>query len=165
MMRALLATLVLASFAVTAQAGPVGADGVSVNEVRTVMRGMGLSPTDSPQNDGSPGLAASFGGVNYDVAFHECDAGGNCLSLQFYAGFTLNAPAATNLVNSWNQQWRYAYASVDDNGAAFIQLDFDMKHGSTEQVQSNIERFHDLAPRFSQFIGYTAASGGNTGGK
>lgn len=164
-MRALLALAVLASSAFVAHASPVGADGISVNEVRAVMRGMGLSPTDSPQNDGAPGLAASFGGVNYDVAFHECDPRGNCLSLQIYAGFTLDSAAATNLMNSWNQQWRYAYASVDDNGAAFIQLDFDMKHGSTEQVQSNIERFHDLAPRFSQFIGYTAASGGNTGGK
>lgn len=164
-MRALLASLVLASLAMSAQAAPVGADGASVSEVRAVMRGMGLTPTDSPQSDGAPGLAASFGGVNYDVAFHECDARGNCLSIQIYAGFTLDSAAATNLMNSWNQQWRYAYASVDDNGAAFIQLDLDMKHGSTEQIQSNIERFHDLAPRFSQFIGYTAAGAGNTGGK
>lgn len=164
-MRAWLAALALAACAATANATPVGADGVSVSEVRTVMRNMGLNPTDSPQNDGAPGLAATFGGVNYDVAFHECDARGNCLSLQIYAGFNLDSPPTASLMNSWNQQWRFAYASVDDNGAAFVQIDFDMKHGSTEQVQSNIERFHDLAPRFAQFIGYTTGAGASGRGK
>lgn len=161
-MRAVLIALAVAAAPLAAHAAPVGSDGVSVSEVRQVMRGMGLTPTDSPQSDNLPGLAASYGGVNYDVAFHECDARGNCLSLQIYAGFTLTQPIALERINAWNQQWRFAYASVDTDGAPFVQIDIDMKDGSTEQVRSNIERFHDLAPRFAEHIGYSSASSGGS---
>ncbi len=157
-MRGILISLALASFAMAAHANPVGADGVSLNEVRQVMRNMGLAPTDSPQNDNEPGLAASFGGVNYDVALHECDARGNCLSIQAYAGFTLTTPIALERINSWNQEWRFAYASVDAEGAPFVQIDQEMKYGSTEQIEAMLERFHDLAPRFAEYIGFTSAA-------
>lgn len=138
-----------------AEARPFGVEGVTPAEVQGVMRAMGLSVQSSEQSEGRPGLAASYGGVSYDVAFHDCDASMHCKSVQIYAGFNLHSAVSVDLINRWNQQWRFGYGSVDPQGAAFLQIDFDASYGSTEQVRAYIERFHQLAPQFAQFIGYT----------
>lgn len=67
-------------------------------------------------DDGSPMISARGGDINYVVYFYGCDAGANCLDLQFLAAFDVTEPLTADFVNGWNRDWVMGKAFVDETG-------------------------------------------------
>ena len=101
-----------------------GAD-VSAADPASVVAGLqayGHKARLETAEDGSPMISARGGDINYVVYFYGCEAGANCLDLQFLAAFDVTEPLTTDFVNGWNRDWVMGKVFVDDAGDPTITL-------------------------------------------
>jgi hypothetical protein len=110
---ALLPGLALAQAAEVAAGNP--------ESVRAAIDAFGHKARIDLLDDGEPMIAArTADGINYVVYFYGCENGQNCLDLQFYATFTLDAPPTAQAMNDFNAEWVMGKAFVDADGAAAL---------------------------------------------
>ncbi len=72
---------------------------------------------------GDPLVEFRVDGDTGQVFFYDCTDNTNCLALQFYAGYKLDAPVDLETINSWNTDRRFVRAYRTDDGAARIEMD------------------------------------------
>lgn len=99
------AALVLAPALAAAQSTG-GVSAASPESVRDALVAWGHKARIDPGDDQGPWIAARTAeGINYVVYFYGCEAGANCLDLQFYASFTVDQPLDAQFMNDWNAEW------------------------------------------------------------
>lgn len=142
-----------------AQARPLGDNGVNWGDVVSIARGAGYRIDPVPPDGGQESYRINRDGINSDIYLMECQ-GQQCTGFQIYACFGTSAPTALQVINDWNERWRYGHAYLStDHGGSCVQTDLDVRYGSTEQIENTITQFvTDIAPRFAAHIGYRAAS-------
>ncbi len=72
---------------------------------------------------GDPLVEFRVDGDTGQVFFYDCTDNTNCLALQFYSGYKLDAPVSLETINSWNTDRRFVRAYRTDDGAARIEMD------------------------------------------
>ncbi|WJS84916.1 YbjN domain-containing protein [Paracoccus sp. TOH] len=117
-----LVPLVLAALiqAPAAQAQVVGDPEV----IRLMMMDFGLPAEPSTDAAGDPLIDSRIDGTHFSVYFYQCEK--TCASIQFSAGFDLDAPMTTEQVNQWNRDKRFGKVYLDETGDPFVEMDIGL---------------------------------------
>lgn len=155
MRRILLALVAALTLGVgAAQARPIPAAGLTVEEVAAWLKGAGLDPKISKTDDGEPYVSTAKGGINFDVDLYDC-ADGRCRALQFVAGFDLKEPLPADKANAWNLKKRYVRVYLDANGDPTFAYDVNVAPGgSYEALDDDLDIFVQFLPEILAYIGW-----------
>ena len=97
---------------------------------------------------GDPLVEFRVDGDTGQVFFYDCTNNANCLALQFYSGYKLDAPVSLETINSWNTDRRFVRAYRTDDGAARIEMDI-----ATSQSGISAADFGDLYSLWTESVG------------
>ncbi len=87
-------------------------------------------------DNGEPVLVGRIDGVRYAIFFYGCAHEDGCNSIQFYASFD-NSQYGPFEVNTWNNDFRYAKATVSSDGEdVLLRWSINMEGGLT---RANLE--------------------------
>lgn len=127
------------------------AGGVAPEEVSEVLVQMGYEVESSVDNQGDPMLHSASEGHPFSVFFYQME-GGRALSLEFSYALDLETSAG-ELVATWNREYRFGRAFVDDEGDPFLKMDLDVERGFTpEGLENNLERWVSLVGEFYDYF-------------
>jgi hypothetical protein len=103
--------------------------GIAMRELRA----MGYQATLDADSRGVPRITVNVDGYRWGIGFYTCDNGPQledrrCGSLQFYSGYTMNAPVSTVTMNKWNTEKRFArgYTFTNSDGKPTAQVEIDV---------------------------------------
>jgi hypothetical protein len=105
---------------------------------------------------GDPKISSAAGGVNYTLYFYGCEAGRNCTSVQFSAGFDLPSGTTLAIANAWNAEKRYSAAHLDDENDPYLRMDLYLAEGglSPEAFGSILSIWDRQLSEFRARIGF-----------
>jgi hypothetical protein len=128
------------------------------------LKALGHSVDVDTDDSGDPRVNMSIDGYNWSIYFYDCASGSRddrqCVSYQFYSGYTLQKPVSPDVINKWNTEQRYtkAYTYVQRNGRHSARIEIDVRSagtggdpGLTFRTYFNIMK--DKAVRFRKTIG------------
>lgn len=91
-------------------------DGISAGLVAKELRALGYSAKIDQDESGDPRVNTKVDGHDWSVYFYDCGKGDieerNCVSFQFYSGYTVSKGFPLETINKWNIEKRYAKAYV-----------------------------------------------------
>lgn len=145
------AALVL-MLAVGTAAAPLPDGGMTVREVADVLQERGYRAEIGKDSAGDPIITSGAGGVTFRIYFYGC-TNERCTSIQFAAGFDLDAGMSLERVNEWNRRHRFGRAYLDEENDPYVEMDVDVELGfSTESLASNLDTWASVLPAFRSFI-------------
>jgi hypothetical protein len=125
---------------------------------------LGYSSTVDVDDSGDPRVNMAIDGYDWSIYFYECAPGARddrrCISYQFYSGYTLASAVASDVINKWNTQQRYAkaYTYMQRNGSHSARIEIDVRSagtgadpGRTFRLYFNIMK--DKAAQFRKTVG------------
>ena len=120
--------------------------------VAGLMTGAGMKVTHTTSAEGAPMLESSVDGVDFVVYFYECMP--ICASMQFSAGFQLDAPMPMEMANLWNRDRRFARVYLDSSGDPFIEMDIGLAGDGIgrKNFDDALETWRILLQDFREFI-------------
>ncbi len=78
-----------------------------------------------------------------------------CQSLHFGAGYDLTDGTTIGLIESWNEEQRFASAYPDDEDDPFLQMDVNTEGGVTrENFEKTFDLWQKLKGQFENHIGF-----------
>jgi hypothetical protein len=108
--------LLVAATGARAQATIAADDSVSADIIMREIRAIGWLATDYEDASGDPRIETQIDRHNWAIVLHDCGTGGldqrRCQSLQFIIDTAMPSPVASELINKWNKEYRYARASL-----------------------------------------------------
>ena len=148
-MRILPALCLWACLSGGALAQNLGADDAAA--VQLAMQKEGFLVTQDEAADGTPILKSRVSDSTFRVYFYGCENAPGCSSIQFSAGYDLDAPMSALQMNAWNTENRYARAIIDDEGDPFLRMDVSgnqdrEKRGDVSRIKRNFNQ--NTKPRF-----------------
>ena len=124
-----------------AHAEPISPSGTSAVQIQSWLATRGMVATLKADKDGEPYLTVRSNNLNWEVDFYGCDKGTpiRCPSIQFTSWW--NGTFTQETANSWNRDFRYVKAYVDDDGKAITgQMDIMLLTGmTTEQLNQDLD--------------------------
>ena len=135
---------------------PVAAQMVSAKDPKAVaafMQGKGYKAELVEQESG-PHIRSAGGGIKFTIFFMNCEAGKNCSTVQFYAGFNDMGEVPLARINEWNKTHRFGRAYIDDENDPVIEMDVDLdfKGIPAENFNEYLDVFTSLAPSYREFV-------------
>jgi putative sensory transduction regulator len=140
-------------------------DRITAAIIVTELKALGYSSTVDIDDSGDPRVNVSIDGYDWSIYFYDCAPGARddrqCVSYQFYSGYTLKQPVSSDIINKWNTEHRYAkaYSYVQRNGSHSARIETDVRSagtgadpGRTFRVYFNIMK--DKAALFRKTVGY-----------
>lgn len=125
--------------------------GVAPEEVSRVLVQMGYEAESAVDNQGDPMVHSSSDGHPFSVYFYQLEEG-RALSIEFSYGLDLDI-SSDDLVATWNREYRFGRAFVDDEGDPFLKMDLDVERGFTpEGLENNLERWFSLVSEFYDYF-------------
>ena len=116
--------------------------------VAEILRKEGFQAKVDPAKEGEdPIITSSAAGSTFGIYFYNCEAGKNCQSVQFYAGFKKPKMDLAR-INTWNREKRFGRAYIDGDGDAAIEMDVNIEPGGIPR-----ELFVDTLDIWSQLVG------------
>jgi hypothetical protein len=128
------------------------------------LKALGFSSSVDIDESGDPRVNMAIDGYDWSIYFYECAPGVRddrpCASYQFYSGYTLASAVASDVINKWNTQQRYAkaYTYVQRNGSRSARIEIDVRSagtgadpGRTFRIYFNIMK--DKAVQFRKTVG------------
>jgi len=157
-LRMTLRMLTVAVGVVAATAAPLAAQNVTAEDpdrILALLHAAGHSARRETTVYGDPLIRATTSDVPFVLRFYGCRNGGECLSVQFLAGFDTTAFTLAE-ANEWNRSMRYARAYLDENGNAFIAHDLSLDSGGIpeEVFLSSLALWEQVMARFAARIGW-----------
>lgn len=119
----------LAGFAGVCLAGAVLAENLGADDadaLQLAMQKEGFLVTQDEAEDGAPILKSRVSDSTFRVYFYSCDEQSGCSSVQFSAGYDLDAPMSALQMNTWNTENRYSRAIIDDEGDPYLRMDISL---------------------------------------
>lgn len=102
---------------------------------------------------GDPMIESARGDVVWQLYFYDCISGGNCQSVQFYAGFDLAEGLPPQRVNDWHVERRYATVVLDAEGDPRLRYDVYIGAGMrAEAFIGAVETWDRVLVEFLDFI-------------
>ena len=132
------ASLVVAS-ATAAAADPLLASNPTTFSNFFFDQGLPAQLTTDPAGD--PFIEFRFEDATYPLFFYDCVDNADCLSVQFYTGFEMDAPVALERLNEWNsgeRRFLRAYLTPENN---VVHLEMDV---ATSSDGISARDFNDL---------------------
>lgn len=129
-MRAIRLGMVLAGFAAAA-ASPAFAQNVvaDAEQIASVLRDAGYKAELRTDDEGDPYISSGSGGYSFAMFFYGCEAGRNCKSVQYYAGFDTQRRPDLEKMNEYARTKRWGRIYVDNSGDPAIEMDIDLEDG------------------------------------
>ena len=104
-------------------------------------------------------------GYDWSIYFYDCAPGARddrqCVSYQFYSGYTLKQAVSPDVINKWNTEQRYAkaYTYVQRNGSHSARIEIDVRSAGTGADPARTFRIYfdimkDKAAEFRKTVGY-----------
>lgn len=116
--------------------------------VAEILRKEGFQAKADPVKEGEgPIITSSAAGSIFGIYFYNCEAGKNCQSVQFYAGFKKPKMDLAQ-INAWNRDKRFGRAYIDEDGDAAIEMDVNIEPGGIPR-----ELFVDSLDIWSGMVG------------
>jgi len=117
-------------------------------QVAAMLRKEGYQAKVDPKKEGEdPVITSSASGSTFGLYFYNCEAGKNCQSVQFYAGFQEPKMDLAG-VNAWNRDKRFGRAYLDKDGDVAIEMDLNIEPGGIPR-----ELFVDSLDIWSRLVG------------
>lgn len=159
-------------------------DSISPQDLLIVLDSMDIEArlTAVPDTDDTRahplGVTANTEGLYWDAVFYNCagDAepvsaesveglaqtplidlrpGKGCRDFALSAAFDLEFPVSVQTVNRFNREYRFARASLSEDGAPTLQMDVNLEGGiSRSALEVEIEAWRALLLSFSRYVGY-----------
>ncbi len=120
-------------FGSAAAAREIPSAGLTAQEVVAWLQAGGYRASLETDKDGAQHVASGAEGYSFDLYLLDCKAG-RCGSLQFAAGFNLDAPPATDRINEWNREHRWARAYLAKDKSLWAEYDIDIAPGGTYEL-------------------------------
>jgi hypothetical protein len=150
--------------AATAPPARVTTDRITAAITVRELKALGLSPNVDTDSSGDPRVNMSVDGYDWSIYFYDCAAGARddrqCVSYQFYSGYTLKQPVAPDVINKWNTEQRYAkaYTYVQRNGGHSARIEIDVRSAGTGADPARTFRIYfnimkDKAAQFRKVVG------------
>lgn len=137
-----------------AQARPIPAAGLTVEEVAAFLKSAGYDAKIEKTDDGTPYVTSRASDINFDIDLYDCDAG-RCRAIQFVASFDLKAPLGADKANAWNLSKRYVRVYLDKSGDPIFAYDANVAPGGTyEALQDDLDVFTQFLPEMLEHIGW-----------
>jgi hypothetical protein len=138
------------SYAEEERAGGAVISRIQPDKLAAILTDAGYQSQVQSDNSGSY-VATTMSGFNVSVVPYDCKAQG-CSSIQFWTGFGADASLTLEFVNAWNNQWRFAKASLDNQGNLIFTADMFLDGGVTaENIKFNASLFDYLLGELNQF--------------
>lgn len=105
---------------------------------------------------GDPMIKSSANGASFIILFYGCEENKNCTDLQFYAGYTLDEPVGVDVVNAFNQEYRFTRAYIDPDNDPVIEMDVLGGDGKIddEQFKRALDIWTDLMGAYQAAIDF-----------
>lgn len=107
-------------------------DRITAALVMRELQAMGLPAELGTDTRGMPRVSTTVDGYKWAIFFYGCTPGASqadreCVSLQFFSGYTMNAKIPMEKMNKWNTENRYArgYLFVNDDGRGGARIEVD----------------------------------------
>ena len=147
------------------QSAPTSNDRITAAIIVKELKAMGHSSTVDTDDSGDPRVNMSIDGYDWSIYFYSCASGARddrqCVSYQFYSGYTLKQAASADIINKWNTEQRYskAYTYVQRNGSPSARIEIDVLAAGTGADPARTFRAYfgimkDKAALFRKTIGY-----------
>jgi putative sensory transduction regulator len=148
--------------AITASAaGPVAAQMVTAADpasIAAALQAEGYAAKVEKGSDGDPVIRSQSSGSNFSVLFYNCNNGKNCATVQFYAGYKVEAGKAPSFeqINEWNKTNRFGRAYLDNSNDPVIEMDVDLDDGGMSRALfiDNLQFWTAVMARFEKHIGW-----------
>jgi hypothetical protein len=136
-----------------------GSDRITAAIIVKELRALGYSSKVDIDDSGDPRVNMTIDGYDWSVYFYECASGARddrqCVSYQFYSGYTLSRAVAADLINKWNTQQRYAkaYTYMQRNGSHSARIEIDVHSAGTgaDPAQTFRVYFNIMKEKAAQF--------------
>ena len=173
----IVALATLSQFAIAAEPGQTTAPSSSPSTAKAAndritaaiivkeLKALGYASTVDTDDSGDPRVNMSIDGYDWSIYFYDCAQGARddrqCVSYQFYSGYTLKQAASPDIINKWNTDQRYAkaYTYVQRNGSHSARIEIDVRSagtgadpGRTFRIYFNVMK--DKATQFRKTVGY-----------
>ena len=117
------------------------------------MQRLGYRAEMTTDDQGDPKIKSAAGGANFSIYFYGCEAGKDCTSIQFSAGFDTTNGLDMAVANDWNTRKRYGKVYLDDERDPYIEMDIDMDGGMrTELFADNLGIWDRMLADFQRHI-------------
>lgn len=122
------------------------------------------------------GVTARTDGLFWDAVFYNCAGQGpalpagsipgaegdpelrparGCRDFALSAAFDLEFPVSVQTINRFNREYRFARATLTDDGAPALQMDVNLEGGvSREALIVEVEAWRALLVAFARYVGY-----------
>ena len=113
---------------------------LTLDDLESLVRGMGLSPTREKAN-----------AVRFKLAGYTTFLLSKGPDIQLYAWF--DNKVSLEKINDWNRKQRFTRAYKDKDGDAVLECDLDLEGGVTlENVKAFIDFYRNMLPRFANHL-------------
>lgn len=130
--------------------------GVSPGDVSKVLVQMGYEAEAAVDSEGDPMLHSRADDHPFSIYFYQME-GGKALSIQFSYALDVEVDV-DDQVATWNREYRFGRAFVDEEGDPFLKMDLDVERGFTsEGLANNVERWVSLLGEFYEYFGDSGA--------
>ena len=144
----------LAMLSSLAAARDIPAEGMTVQDVVSLLQDAGLGATIDTADDGSKSVKSSTDGHMFHVYMFDCK-GERCGSLQFSAGFDTKGAFSPEKMNDWSRDKRWSRAYVDKVNDPWVEYDVDLTPGGTyELLNDELGIWRRELVDFAKFIGW-----------
>lgn len=113
-------------------AGPPLVDATDPWGLADRMVAAGLTAEAEILADRTPRIRAQLDGVTFFLLFYGCTSEVDCKSVQFMAGFTMDAPPDGSVINAWNAGRIIGKAHLDEEGMPWVNHLVTLEHGVSE---------------------------------
>lgn len=148
----------------TAPAAAPSTDRITAAIIVRELKALGHSSDVDTDDSGDPRVNMAVDGYNWSIYFYDCAAGARddrqCVSYQFYTGYTLKQPVAPDVINKWNTEQRYAkaYTYVQRNGSHSARIEIDVRSAGTGADPARTFRIYfnimkDKTAQFRKIVG------------
>jgi hypothetical protein len=136
-----------------------GSDRITAAIVARELKAMGYQAEVSAGSDGDPRVATTVDNYKWAVFFYGCPKTGaleqrECLSLQFFSGYSVSQPVSAFTMNKWNSENRYTrgYTATTDQGpAARISMDAMFGNTGADPAKNFRQHFDMMKYQATQF--------------
>jgi hypothetical protein len=105
-------------------------DGMTAKEAQAWLSESGYRAELAKDDEGDAYVKSASDGVNFELHLYDCKQD-RCASMQFIAGFDLDAKLELEKVNAWNGGNRYVDSFTDDEGDPWFTYDANLSPGGS----------------------------------
>ena len=136
----------------------------NVDQIADILRKKKFAVETRTDDEGLPYIVTDNDERPFRIFLYDCDGGvrlGDCLSLQFYAAFTIGKPFPIDRINEWNRGRRFGRSYLDKDNDPSIEMDVNMAAGGMppELFEDTVDLWIEIFTAFDDFVFETPKEG------